>query len=330
MAPPEGASQLPALRSSSGLPALQGACSVALGTAEATAPTSSFLTSPTHSLESKVWRAHPRGPLLPAVCEEDPRVPPGPAQARPGPGRGPAGPGPPARRRRGGGGEATAGPGRDNGRGRRGPGSPRAGEGAGLGPRAPVPSPRGSGGRRGARSSFVALPPARRGRGAPRNFARRRRRRRARDEAPGPERGPQRAARPRPPPGPLPSRAVAGARRCPLAGAPGAGRAAQLERRGPDAAPPEPGAWRGGSPSARGAARRCRPSLPPPPPPPRRLQNPEVNSRRPGRFARGSAPSRSRSPEPEPQPGPARAAGRGAAAASRSRRQHSQDGRASI
>lgn len=96
--------------------------------------------------------------------------------------------------------------GRDNGRGRPGPGSPRAGEGAVLGPGAgalPARLGRAEGG-----AEFLcgsASGAARRGQGAPRNFAwRRRQRRRERDEAPGPSGGPQRAARPRPA-GPLPS-----------------------------------------------------------------------------------------------------------------------------
>lgn len=94
--------------------------------------------------------------------------------------------------------------GRDNGRGRPGPGSPRAGEGAVLGPGAgalPARLGRAEGG-----AEFLcgsASGAARRGQGAPRNFAWRRRRR-ERDEAPGPSGGPQRAARPRPA-GPLPS-----------------------------------------------------------------------------------------------------------------------------
>lgn len=199
---------------------------------------------------------------------------------------------------------------------------PRWGRGWPRGPRAPVPSPRGSGGRRSEEFLCGSASGAARAGGAARNFAGGGGGGELETKAPGPERvNPQRAAAPAP--ARPPSRAVAGARRCPLAGAPGAGRAAQLESGGPTR-PPEPGAWRGGSPSARGAARRCRPSLPPPPPPPRRLQEPEVNSRRPGRDCARLRARAGQARSPEPQPGPARAAGRGADRDPRSRRQHNQ------
>lgn len=109
---------------------------------------------------------------------------------------------------------------------------------------------------------------------------------------PGAERGPP-ARGPSPPRRPPPL-AVASAGRCPLARAPGPGGLRSRE-------------VGGRTRLARGAQRTGAARLHTrPPPPPRRLQNPEVNSRRPGRFARRSAPSSSRAPLPEPgAPSPA-------------------------